>query len=145
MIEITKHVELDAGHRVPDHTSKCRSPHGHRYKVEAAVVGPVLEAGPETGMVLDYGHLKALLVEHVHDPWDHAFLVHAGDNLMRAALVPEWKVAVLDLVPTAENLALLAAEALAPAVARWHPGLRLVRLTVWETPTCSASWREDGA
>jgi 6-pyruvoyltetrahydropterin/6-carboxytetrahydropterin synthase len=160
-VTITKHVEFDAGHRVPDHRSKCRSPHGHRYKVEAEITGPVVdEAGnAENGMVIDYGRLKDALTEHVHDPWDHAFLVHDGDHLMRASLTPHadllggedsWKVAVLPCVPTAENLVRVAALRLMGPVAALGgalPGddirsarVRLVRVTLWETPTCSAVW-----
>lgn len=149
MIEVSKYVEFDAGHRVPDHESKCRSPHGHRYKVEAAVRGPIIEHGSETGMVVDFGRLKELLVEYVHDPWDHAMLIHERDLPMCGAYAhvlgafgdePCWKHVLLPLVPTAENLAWLVSGNLLPAIAEWHRGLYLSRVTVWETPTCSATW-----
>lgn len=141
MISITKYVEFDAGHRVPDHLSKCRSPHGHRYKVEAEVTGPVLTAGPENGMVLDFGHLKALLTDIAHDRFDHAFILYAGDTELYDFLThTDFKVAVLSKVPTAENLAAVIAEDLEREVTNWHPDLTLTRVTVWETPTCTATW-----
>ena len=34
MLTITRKLEFDAGHRIPDHTSQCRNLHGHRYTVE---------------------------------------------------------------------------------------------------------------
>lgn len=156
MIEVTKRIEFDAGHRVPDHASKCRSPHGHRYVVEIAVAGlPAVEPGdPENGMVVDFGRLKTMLVNHVHDPYDHAFLVHRDDPLRDLltgfALGEEpFKVAVLPVVPTAENLCTLIADQLDLEVAAWSREsarlgtLRLTRVTVWETPTCSAEWRRE--
>ena len=99
-------------------------------------------------MVLDFGHLKTLLVELVHEPFDHAMLVYAGDGPMRLAMEADdtWKVCVLPCVPTAENLADLIAvgrlnwTGLAERVRDWNPNLDLVKLTVWETPTCSAIW-----
>ena len=31
MLTITRKLEFDAGHRIPDHNSQCRNLHGHRY------------------------------------------------------------------------------------------------------------------
>lgn len=143
MIRATKAIEFDAGHRVPDHLSKCRSPHGHRYRVVLEVSGPLIESGAETGMVRDFGVLKDALVRCVHDPFDHAFLVYDADSDMRAALMygDGWKVAVLPVVPTAEMLASHIAGML---VVELGDDVVVETVTVWETPTCSASWTRDG-
>ena len=34
MISVTRRLEFDAGHRIPDHRSQCRNLHGHRYVLE---------------------------------------------------------------------------------------------------------------
>lgn len=54
---VSKDVQFDAGHRVPSHASKCRNPHGHRYRVVAYCVGDVVEDGgsADDGMVVDFG------------------------------------------------------------------------------------------
>ncbi|MDP2056292.1 MAG: 6-carboxytetrahydropterin synthase, partial [Thiobacillus sp.] len=31
---ITRRLEFDAGHRIPNHASQCRHLHGHRYALE---------------------------------------------------------------------------------------------------------------
>ncbi|MHB8760606.1 MAG: 6-pyruvoyl trahydropterin synthase family protein, partial [Thiobacillus sp.] len=31
---ITRRLEFDAGHRIPNHGSQCRHLHGHRYALE---------------------------------------------------------------------------------------------------------------
>ena len=33
-MRITRRLEFDAGHRIPDHASQCRHLHGHRYAIE---------------------------------------------------------------------------------------------------------------
>ena len=39
---IRRYVETDTGHRVPNHKSKCRHFHGHRYRFEAEIEGDVV-------------------------------------------------------------------------------------------------------
>ena len=39
---IRRWVETDTGHRVPNHSSKCRHMHGHRYRWEAELEGDVV-------------------------------------------------------------------------------------------------------
>jgi 6-pyruvoyltetrahydropterin/6-carboxytetrahydropterin synthase len=153
VIEVTKTVEFDAGHRVPNHDSKCKNPHGHRYKVEATIVGDlVLEAGhPQEGMVLDFGFIKELLTTEIHDVLDHGFIVHGRDQAMLSALglldvhdhpkanLHGWKVIVLPYVPTAENLAYWCYKQIVDGVEERSSGRAQLRsIRVWETPTCSA-------
>ena len=140
---VTKEIQFDAGHRVPLHKSKCRNPHGHRYRVVAEVQGPLQTEGSSTGMVYDFGNLKAIL-QSVHDRFDHGFIAWSGD----AALLPfipfpesdeeEWKVIIVNYHPTAENLA----EDIYGFVWSWLPStVELLSITVWETPTSSATYR----
>ena len=74
MYTISKEIQFDAGHRVPLHTSKCKNPHGHRYRVVAFLEGELITSGPETGMVRDFSHVKQALTEFVHDVFDHGFV-----------------------------------------------------------------------
>jgi 6-pyruvoyltetrahydropterin/6-carboxytetrahydropterin synthase len=149
-LSITKSIEFDAGHRVPAHEGKCRSPHGHRYKVQMDVEGPLQEEGAEEGMVLDFGRLKEDL-QALSDELDHAFLVWEGDTVMRTALGPSpiaawkrekpWKVVVLPEVPTAENIAAYAYDFLAKRLAEHSSQAHLAAVRVFETPTSVAEVR----
>jgi 6-pyruvoyltetrahydropterin/6-carboxytetrahydropterin synthase len=38
-MRITRRLEFDAGHRIPDHASQCRHLHGHRYALEITLSG----------------------------------------------------------------------------------------------------------
>ena len=138
MFTVSKEVEFDAGHRVPNHLSKCASPHGHRYRCRATWEGELVERAddPEAGMVVDFGELKRLLTLLVHDPYDHAFIVQDTDDTMRAALahVPHSRVVVVPFPPTAEQLAARIFEDL-----RGECEAQLIRVELWETPTSVAT------
>ncbi|MFO7189575.1 MAG: 6-carboxytetrahydropterin synthase QueD [Pseudomonadota bacterium] len=147
MITITKRLEFDAGHRIPDHRSECRNLHGHRYVLELTLEGEVVDApgSSEHGMLMDFSDVKAIALEHLVERWDHAFLVYEGDRPVREFLesLPGHKTVVLDAVPTAENLARIAFETLAPLVRdRYGRGLRLAKVRIYETPN---SWADYSA
>jgi len=147
-MQITRRFEFDAGHRIPNHASKCRHLHGHRYALEVTLIGEtVAEAGrSDEGMVLDFSTLKTLVQETVVDPWDHAFLVHRDDAVVRSLLerIPGHRTVVLDAVPTAENLARIAFTLLAPRFqAAYGDRLRLRRVRLYETPNCWADYPAD--
>ncbi len=143
MLSITRKLEFDAGHRIPDHRSQCRNLHGHRYVLEITLEGELVdvEGAPDRGMVMDFADVKALAVEHLVDRWDHAFLVFEGDTQVRNFLetMPGHKTVVLDRIPTVENLALIAFEILSNVYdAHYGVDLRLKRVRLYETPNCWA-------
>lgn len=142
-MRITRRLEFDAGHRIPDHASQCRHLHGHRYALEITLSGEVIKADglPINGMIMDFADVKRIAKELVVDRWDHAFLVYRGDTRVLDFLtsMPEHKTVVLDLVPTAENLAAEAFRLLDPAYRDTYGNhLRLERVRLYETPNCWA-------
>jgi 6-pyruvoyltetrahydropterin/6-carboxytetrahydropterin synthase len=143
VLSITRKLEFDAGHRIPDHRSQCRNMHGHRYVLEVTLEGELVdvEGAPDRGMVMDFADVKALAVKHLVDLWDHAFLVFEGDTQVRGFLdsMPGHKTVVLDRIPTVENLALIAFEILSKVYdAHYGIDLRLKRVRLYETPNCWA-------
>lgn len=142
-ISITRRLEFDAGHRLPNHQSQCRNIHGHRYALEITLTSEVIheEGAADDGMVMDFGDIKSIASEMVVDRWDHAFLVYRGDTVMVdfLAAVPGHKTVVLDVVPTAENLVKVAFGILQHAYRdRYGHELQLSRLRLYETPNCWA-------
>jgi len=99
---------------------KCNNPwgHGHNYRLEVTVGGPVSAA---TGMVLNLVDLDRIVKEEILDPFDHKNL-----NLD----VERFR----ETVPTSENLLLEIAERL---TGRWRrealSPARLVKLRLQET------------
>ena len=142
-MRVTRRLEFDAGHRIPDHKSQCRHLHGHRYAVEITLAGEIIrqDGDPANGMVMDFSEIKSLARQHLVDRWDHAFLVYAGDLRIVEFLrsIPDHKTVVLDRVPTAENLAELAFELLDRVYRDTYGNdLRLERVRLFETPNCWA-------
>ena len=162
--QITRRIEIDAAHRVPDHASKCKNIHGHRYVIEAICRGNLIAEGEQKGMVLDFGFLKEVMIEHIHDPCDHGLILYYGDPILeelipsdqvrnevvmaasgwgkvRYVRAPFYKLYVIDNVPTAEILAKHWFRLVAPAVKARSCGIAtLGALKVWETPNCSATF-----
>ena len=143
MLTITRKLEFDAGHRIPDHRSQCRNLHGHRYVLEITLRGDVVETegAPDRGMVMDFADVKSLAMEHLVSRWDHAFLVFEGDTRVREFLesMSDHKTIVLDRIPTVENLAAIAFEILSKVYdAHYGVNLRLQQVRLYETPNCWA-------
>ena len=140
---ITRRLEFDAGHRIPDHKSQCRHLHGHRYAIEITLSGDVIDKAGDAanGMVMDFQKVKDLAKKHVVDLWDHSFLVFAGDQPVVDFLnsMPGHKTVILDRVLIVENLAQIAFELLDAAYRNTYGNhLRLAQVRLYETPNCWA-------
>ena len=145
-MQITRRLEFDAGHRIPDHKSQCRHLHGHRYALEITLSGDIIgkEGDAANGMVMDFSEVKSIAKQHVVDVWDHAFLVYKGDVAVLDFLrsLPDHRTVVLDCIPTAENLAETAFAILEPMYRDTYGNhLRLERIRLYETPNCWADAR----
>ncbi len=64
---ITRRLEFDAGHRIPDHKSQCRHLHGHRYAIEITLSGDIINKAGDAanGMVMDFSQVKDLAKQHL--------------------------------------------------------------------------------
>jgi 6-pyruvoyltetrahydropterin/6-carboxytetrahydropterin synthase len=95
---------------------KCSNPHyhGHNYELIAHITG---EIDPGTGYVMDMKVLKDLIKDKIEDEFDHK-------NLNEE--VPEF----LDLIPTAENMAVVIYQKLIPHLNNKHD----LSVTLYETP-----------
>jgi 6-pyruvoyltetrahydropterin/6-carboxytetrahydropterin synthase len=138
-MQITRRLEFDAGHRIPNHNSQCKHLHGHRYTIEITLSGDIItaEGVSEQGMVMDFSDVKRIAKEQVVDAWDHAFLVYRGDKVVLDFLntLPNHKTVVLEVIPTAENLAKVAFDLLLNAYRDTYGNhLRLERVRLYETP-----------
>ncbi len=147
---ITRRIEIDAAHRVPDHKSKCFAVHGHRYVIEATCSGSLL-TGEQEGMVMDFGFLKECMMGTIHKHCDHGLILFMDDPIL-ATIMPAqnwWKLRLINTVPTAENLARIWYIEVDNAIDRFFatPGFntmaarpKLENITVWETPNCKATY-----
>ena len=66
-MRVTKRFRFEAAHHLPDHPGKCRRVHGHGYRLEVTVAGPIRG----DGFVMDFYDLKRIVEERVIDALDH--------------------------------------------------------------------------
>lgn len=75
MWTLAKKFTFEAAHQLPHHEGKCRRLHGHSWVGYVYVAGDsLIESGSQSGMVIDYGEIKAKLQPLVKDYLDHYYL-----------------------------------------------------------------------
>lgn len=116
-MQIRKHFRFEAAHVLPFHPGKCARMHGHSYRLEVAIRGPIQSDGPARGMIEDFDTIKQIVRREVVDVLDHQTLNDLIEN------------------PTAEHIVMWI----------WHrvaPHLRgLDELVLWETANSCAVLR----
>jgi len=133
-MRISRKIEIDYGHTLPNSFSFCNQLHGHRGVVVASVEGPVIqrEGDGEEGMVMDFKFLKDIMVRQIHDVLDHGFAVWKDDREdLEFILKRNTRVLVTDEPPTAECLAKWAFNQIQN---RLPNEVRLKEVTWYETP-----------
>lgn len=138
-MEITTRMEFDSGHRIPNHKSSCKNLHGHRYAIEVTLKGDIVdqENKSDYGMVMDFKDAKELIRKTIVEPWDHAFLVYEKDLEVIHFLnsLKGHKTVILDKVPTAENMALIAFNLLKDEFKKtFQNDIVPIRVRLFETP-----------
>ncbi|MEO1074395.1 MAG: 6-carboxytetrahydropterin synthase [Bacteroidota bacterium] len=131
-----KRFRWEAAHRLPHHSSDCRSLHGHSYRMTVEVEGTV---GAD-GMVLDFQAIKKMVAPLVQ-AWDHATLVAAHDEeLLQIVKQVGWKHFVFPADTTSEHLAQYVAGYLCTEYRERlnKAGVQRVRVRLAETKTCYA-------
>ena len=136
-VSIAKEYGWEMGHALWKHRGKCFNPHGHNYRMEVEISGPV----QDNGMVLDFSHLDDWVEPLIEKHFDHAFWVNENDERFTAAMFSRLDPVLVE--PTAENLALWFWEVWKELSVSGHefPGVTLERITVHETDRASATVR----
>jgi len=133
MHKITVRIDFCYGHRLIHYEGNCAHPHGHNGVLEVEITSDGLD---DRGMVCDFGEAKARLRTLVEEKIDHKMILHESDVLVGALRGVGEEPFVLEVNPTAENIArLIFKEARA-----LHLPVTAVRL--WETRTACAEYRE---
>ena len=102
---VTRTFTFEAAHQLPWHTGACRELHGHGYRLEVTVAGPL----NDDGIVVDFAEVGTVVEREVIATYDHRFLNDILDN------------------PTAELIAHDTWKRLEAA------GLAVSRVRLWET------------
>jgi 6-pyruvoyltetrahydropterin/6-carboxytetrahydropterin synthase len=116
-VQIRKQFAFEAAHVLPHHPGKCSRLHGHSYRLDVTVDGPLQEDGPAAGMLVDFDELSRIVRAGVIDALDHRHLNDTIEN------------------PTSEHIVLWIWHRLE------HQLPHLAELTLWETATACAILR----
>jgi 6-pyruvoyltetrahydropterin/6-carboxytetrahydropterin synthase len=116
---IRKQFAFEAAHVLPYHQGKCSRLHGHSYRLDVSVAGPLTSEGPATGMVIDFDELARIVRATIIDKLDHSHLNDTIEN------------------PTSENIVVWIWRRLAPQLTG------LTELILWETSNACAVLRAD--
>jgi len=142
-MRISRKIEIDYGHTLPNSFSFCNQLHGHRGVVVATVEGDVIQRNghSEQGMVMDFKFLKDIMVEQIHDKLDHGFAVWKDDTEdLEFITKRNSRVLITDEPPTAECLAKWAFHQIHNHLPE---GIRLKQLRWYETPNNWADYEEE--
>lgn len=125
-VAVTKEFIFDAAHHLHLYEGKCKSLHGHTYRLEVTVSGLT----NHIGLVIDFNDLKRIYREEIESKLDHRYL---------NAVLPPMNTSV-------ENMIVWMWEQLDKALAAncaKEQQIRLEQLVLHETPTSRATLKRE--
>lgn len=131
MFSVTRELSFCYGHRLLHYDGKCRHLHGHNGR---AVITLAAESLDGLGMVMDFTALKRVVGGWIDEELDHRMLLHRDDPALPFLKSQGEPVHVMDVNPTAENIARMIFDYAA------RQGFPVVEVRLWETDSCFASY-----
>jgi 6-pyruvoyltetrahydropterin/6-carboxytetrahydropterin synthase len=131
MHRVTRIIDFCYGHRLLKYEGKCRYLHGHNGR---AVIALQADALDERGMVVDFSENKRVVSHWIDETLDHRMILHRDDPAVKFFRELGEPMHLLDVNPTAENIARLICD-----YAAQH-GYPVTQVDLWETPQCYASY-----
>ncbi|MFL5242234.1 MAG: 6-pyruvoyl trahydropterin synthase family protein [Gemmataceae bacterium] len=131
MYRVTREITFCYGHRLLHYEGKCRHLHGHNGKVILTVEARALD---KLGMVMDFSSIKRVVNGWIDENLDHRMLLHKDDPVLAFLRQQNEPVFVMDVNPTAENIARLIFDYAA------GQGIPVTEVRLWETESCYATY-----
>jgi 6-pyruvoyltetrahydropterin/6-carboxytetrahydropterin synthase len=131
MYRVTREITFCYGHRLLHFEGKCRHLHGHNGR---AVLTLEAEELDRLGMVMDFARIKQVVQTWIDENLDHRMLLHKDDPVLPELRRQGEPVYVMDVNPTAENIARLIYDFAAAE------GFPISEVRLWETESCYATY-----
>ena len=135
MYQVTREIRFCYGHRLLNYDGKCRHLHGHNGRAIITLQSQTLDP---LGMVMDFSKIKRVVSGWIDSNLDHRMILHRDDPILPELRRQGEPVHLLDVNPTAENLAKLIFDF---AVSQGFP---VVEVVLWETEESFATYRPGG-
>jgi 6-pyruvoyltetrahydropterin/6-carboxytetrahydropterin synthase len=133
MFRITRELQFCYGHRLLNYDGKCRHLHGHNGRAVIELEAPSLD---RLGMVVDFSQVKRIVGGWIDSTLDHKMILHRDDPALPMLLKQNEPVFVVDVNPTAENIAKLIFDYVK------SQGFPVVAVTLWETENSHARYSD---
>lgn len=134
MYSITKEVYFCYGHRLMNHSGKCRNLHGHSVKAAITIQQSSLN---DQGMVCDFSDIRDSVETYIDQHLDHNFLLHKDDPIIPLLTAANERFLALPEHPTAEVLSKMIYRHIK------QQGFDVEQVVLWETASAYACYRED--
>jgi 6-pyruvoyltetrahydropterin/6-carboxytetrahydropterin synthase len=131
MFRVTRELSFCYGHRLLEYDGKCRHLHGHNGRAAITLEADQLD---HLGMVVDFSKLKRTVGGWIDETLDHRMLLHKADPALPFLRDQGEPVFVMDVNPTAENIARLIFDFVL------SQGFPVTEVVLWETDSCFASY-----
>ena len=136
MFRVSREIDFCYGHRLLDYQGKCQHLHGHNGKVCITIGTAGLD---RQGMVMDCSEIKRVVSRWIDEQLDHRMLLRRDDPAVPLLEQLGEPVFLMDVNPTAENIAKLIFDYAAAQ------GFPVVEVRLWETVVCSATYSPASA
>ena len=131
MYSVTKVAHFCYGHRLLNYQGKCRYLHGHNGRVEIELSSRQLD---RRGMVRDFTEIKRAIQGWIDSNLDHKMILCQEDPVLPLLRKLKEPLFVIDVNPTAENLARLIYDETK------RLGFPVTSVRLWETDSSFATY-----
>jgi 6-pyruvoyltetrahydropterin/6-carboxytetrahydropterin synthase len=131
MYSVTREISFCYGHRLLQYDGKCRHLHGHNGRAVITLASAELDT---LGMVMDFTLLKRVVGGWIDSHLDHKMLLHKDDPALDYLQSQGEPIFVMDVNPTAENIARLIFDFAA------SQGFPVAEVKLWETDSSCATY-----
>ena len=132
MFQVTREIRFCYGHRLLNYDGKCRHLHGHNGR---AIITLETDRLDGLGMVVDFSTIKRVVSHWIDANLDHRMILHKDDPVLPHLKAQDEPVFLLDVNPTAENIAKLIYDFVV------SQGFPVVEVRLWETDDSYAAYR----
>jgi 6-pyruvoyltetrahydropterin/6-carboxytetrahydropterin synthase len=132
MFQVTREIRFCYGHRLLNYDGKCRHLHGHNGRAIITLQADRLDS---LGMVIDFSTIKRVVSAWIDANLDHRMILHKDDPVLPHLQAQDEPYFLLDVNPTAENIAKLIYDFVA------SQGFPIVEVRLWETDDSFAVYR----
>ncbi|HEX3315581.1 MAG TPA: 6-carboxytetrahydropterin synthase [Gemmataceae bacterium] len=132
MFQVTREIRFCYGHRLLEYDGKCRHLHGHNGRAVITLQADHLDP---LGMVMDFSKIKRIVGGWIDSHLDHRMILRRDDPALPELRRLGEPVHIVDVNPTAENLAKMIYDY---AISQGFP---VTEVLLWETEEAFATYR----